>query len=59
MDLSDSGIEHAKTQLQIKATCGSLHDLKAQLGQFDGVTFWATIEHLADPITMLRDITLC
>ncbi|HRJ49239.1 MAG TPA: class I SAM-dependent methyltransferase, partial [Phycisphaerales bacterium] len=35
-----------------------IHDLKSTLGigAFDVATFWATIEHLPDPVGMLRDI---
>lgn len=56
VDLSDSGVGHAVEKLKVRAACGSLHDLKDQLGLFDVVTFWATIEHLPDPACMLRDI---
>lgn len=59
-DLSDSGVRHATEQLKVKATCGLLRDLKDKLvaenGHFDVATFWATIEHLPDPVTTLREI---
>ena len=57
IDLSVTGIEFARKKLHLKAHQGSLADLKNELGLFDAVTFWATIEHLPDPIRMLRDIS--
>jgi SAM-dependent methyltransferase len=57
IDLSVSAIEFARKKLGIKAYSGSLADLKNELGLFDAATFWATIEHLPDPIRMLRDIS--
>ncbi|HEY7117077.1 MAG TPA: class I SAM-dependent methyltransferase [Tepidisphaeraceae bacterium] len=56
VDLSETGVNFAKEQLKVNALHGSLHDLKPTLGTFDVATFWATIEHLADPVGMLRDI---
>jgi len=56
VDLSETGVNYAKETLKVQAITGSLHDLKPTLGLFDVVTFWATIEHLSDPIRMLRDI---
>lgn len=57
IDLSESGVQYAAQTLGVKATCGSLHDMKEGLGLFDAVTFWATIEHLPDPKEMLKDIS--
>jgi SAM-dependent methyltransferase len=56
IDLSVSGVRHATEVLGVKAIAGDLASLKPQLGIFDTVTFWATIEHLADPIGMLRHV---
>ena len=56
VDLSQSGVTYAREVLKVPATQGALHDLKQSLGKFDVVTFWATIEHLSDPVGMLRDI---
>lgn len=56
VDLSETGVRYARETLNVNAVQGSLHDLKATLGWFDVVTFWATIEHLSDPVGMLRDI---
>jgi SAM-dependent methyltransferase len=58
VDLSSSAIEYAVNKLGVKARAGALHDLKGELGQFDVVTFWATIEHVPDPLQTLRDIYL-
>ncbi|MBC7835579.1 MAG: class I SAM-dependent methyltransferase [Phycisphaerales bacterium] len=56
VDLSSSGVAFAREKLGVPARQGALADLKDDLGEFDVVTFWATIEHLADPVGMLRDI---
>ena len=56
VDLSETGVAYAREKLGVEAIVGALADLKPGLGQFDAVTFWATIEHLSDPVAMLRDI---
>jgi SAM-dependent methyltransferase len=56
VDLSSSAIDYAVNTLNVRAHCGLLDDLKGSLGRFDAVTFWATIEHLRDPVQTLRDI---
>jgi SAM-dependent methyltransferase len=56
VDLSPSGIAFGKEQLGLRLHQGHLGALKSALGQFDVVTFWATIEHLPDPVAMMRDI---
>ncbi|MCG3124362.1 MAG: Ubiquinone biosynthesis O-methyltransferase [Phycisphaerales bacterium] len=55
-DLSDSGVKYAVEQLGVKAHAGHINRLKSQLGTFDAATFWATIEHLPDPIGLMRDV---
>jgi len=55
-DLSSSGVSYAVDVLGVKAHLGPLEALKARGDQFDAVTFWATIEHLPNPMDMLRDI---
>ena len=56
IDLSSSAIEYATRELAVSAVAGALADRKSQLGTFDAVTLWATIEHLAEPRQMLADI---
>lgn len=56
VDLSESGVAYATGTLKVRATAGLLADLKPTLGAFDAATFWATIEHLPDPIATMRDI---
>lgn len=56
VDLSETGVDYATRQLKVRAFQGSLHDLKSTIGSFRVVTFWATIEHLSDPVGMLKDI---
>lgn len=57
-DLSDSGVKHAVEKLGVKAYAGHIGALKHQvgLGSYDVATFWATIEHLPDPIGLMRDV---
>lgn len=56
VDLSDSAIEYAVEELKVEAYQGRLVDLVNTLGEFDVVTLWATIEHVPDPLELLRDI---
>lgn len=56
IDISQAGIDYARDVLGVKATCGD--SLKVLQGgkPYDAVTFWATIEHLTDPMSVLREI---
>jgi SAM-dependent methyltransferase len=56
IDLSESGVHHATQTLKVRAIAGDLHAMKDQLGRFEVVTFWATLEHLPHPQQTLRDI---
>jgi SAM-dependent methyltransferase len=56
IDLSDNAIRHATEVLQVPAYCGLIEDMTEELGQFDAVTLWATIEHLPRPIETLKAI---
>jgi SAM-dependent methyltransferase len=56
IDLSQSGVRFAREELGVACNHGDLREMKGSLGQFDVVTFWATIEHLPDPIGILRCI---
>jgi SAM-dependent methyltransferase len=55
-DLSASGVKHARDVLKVPAHHGLLADLIPTLGTFDTATFWATIEHVPDPVQTLREI---
>lgn len=57
-DLSDSGVRFAVEQLGVPAHAGHIGELKHTLGlgTYDVATFWATIEHLPDPIALMRDV---
>lgn len=61
IDLSHSGVRHAVETLGVKATAGRVQDLAEGpfKAQFDIVTFWATIEHLADPGAVIAAIKTC
>lgn len=60
IDLSDTGVEYARNVLKVKARVGRIDSAKDELlrdgGPFDVATFWATIEHVPDPIGTLRAI---
>ncbi len=61
LDISTTGVEHAVTKLGLKARVGSLEagapeDLRSAC---DVITFWATIEHVPDPVRSLRAIREC
>ena len=55
-DLSASGVEYAKQKLGVKAMVGDLGTLTDKIEKVDVVSFWATIEHLADPRGMLQSM---
>lgn len=55
-DLSETGTAYAREKLGVRATAGLLAEVGPRLGAFDTVTFWATIEHLPDPVATLKDI---
>lgn len=58
IDISPPGVEHAVKNLGVKATLGSIEGKTSEewRSAFDVVTLWATIEHLADPRSVLRAI---
>jgi SAM-dependent methyltransferase len=55
-DLSVTGVRHAVERLKVPCHHGLLSDLAPRIGTFSTVTLWATIEHLPDPINVLRDV---
>jgi SAM-dependent methyltransferase len=56
VDLSDTAVNYAVDVLGVRAICGRLEDNVMSLADFDVVTFWATIEHVPDPLTTMRNI---
>ena len=56
IDLSETAISYAREKLNVPAYCGELAGWKDKPGQFDAVTLWASVEHLADPVGMMQDI---
>jgi len=61
IDLSVSGVSHAVNILGVQAKVGTIESCLTDdwRGKFDAVTFWATIEHLADPAATLVAIHEC
>lgn len=61
IDISASGVAYAVNVLGVIATAGRLEDYahREWNQKFDIVTFWATIEHLPDPLVMLQAIFDC
>ncbi|MGE0055203.1 MAG: class I SAM-dependent methyltransferase [Hyphomicrobium sp.] len=57
VDLSESGVRFAREELGVTAYAGLLAHLKPKLGTYSAATLWATIEHLPEPVQMLRDIS--
>jgi SAM-dependent methyltransferase len=55
IDLSSTAIAVAR-EAGVPAVCGRLEDHCESLGTFDAITFWATIEHVPDPIATLGAI---
>ena len=58
IDVSSSAIEYATRQLCVNAKVGYVEDFEDYKWQnaFDVVTLWATIEHLPNPIAILKAI---
>jgi SAM-dependent methyltransferase len=56
VDLSETAIRYAREVLDVPAHCGRIQDIASSLGAFDGVTFWATLEHVRDPVDTLEGI---
>lgn len=62
IDVSESGIKHAKEQLKVKAECQAIENVASTpeyQNKFDVVTLWATIEHIPDALTLLKSIYEC
>jgi SAM-dependent methyltransferase len=57
IDISKSGVDFARTMLGITAHHGTLQSLRNELGLFDCVTLWATIEHVQNPRELLEEIS--
>ncbi len=56
IDLSDTAVRFACNNLNVPAICGLVDDCEWMKDRFDGVSFWATIEHLPRPIETLKSI---
>lgn len=55
IELSDTAADYATKELKLDVIQGSIHDRRDDLGKFDCVTMWGVIEHLPDPVAVLRD----
>ncbi len=60
IDLSDTGVRFATEELKVRACVGRIDTCAEEFvrdrGMFDVVTFWATIEHVPDPVATLSAI---
>lgn len=56
IEISDTAAFHARNQLGLDIEVGSNATKRLESGQFDVITHWHVLEHLADPITMLSEI---
>lgn len=61
IDLSRSAVKFARETLHVDARAGRIEkDAPPEWqGAFDAVTFWASIEHLRDPLSVLQAIWRC
>lgn len=55
IELSNTAVEYATRNLHLDVVQGIIGDCKGKLGFFDSVTLWGVIEHLPDPVKVLRD----
>jgi len=53
LDLDPCMVEHAREVVGVKAHCGDFMEVD-DLGRFDIITFNKVLEHVADPVAMLR-----
>lgn len=58
IDLSDTAIDYARSALKLDALQGDISDHPELTNSQDVVTCWATIEHVPDPIGLLRKINM-
>ena len=56
IDVGESAIKFAKEELQLEAYVSDIEGAPFPLGQFDAVTLWNVIEHVADPLADFRRI---
>ncbi|MHB8901445.1 MAG: class I SAM-dependent methyltransferase [Thermoguttaceae bacterium] len=56
LDLSPSAIRYANEVLGVPAICGRIEDVPGDVARYDAVSFWATIEHVPDPLGTLLSI---
>ncbi|MBI3967946.1 MAG: class I SAM-dependent methyltransferase [Chloroflexi bacterium] len=56
VELSPSTAEYARTRLALDVRTGELHEAKLRAASFDAVTLWDVIEHVHDPVGVLRQI---
>jgi SAM-dependent methyltransferase len=54
LELSDTAARAAREELGLNVQAGSIHEAKGEIGTFDTVTMWGVIEHLPDPVEVLR-----
>lgn len=55
IELSNTAAEFARKELKLDVVQGLIRDRKAELGLYDTVTMWGVIEHLPDPVSVLKD----
>lgn len=56
VDISDFAVSHCRRALGLDAYCGPLNEIAFPSEEFDVVTMWDVIEHLADPVAELREV---
>lgn len=57
IDISDTAVRYATEALGVRAICGDITTVAGQFeGAFDVASFWATIEHVRNPLETLRAI---
>ena len=62
IDVSPSAISYARNNLGVDAVCGKVEDhcnKNGFNGEFDVVTMWAGIEHVPDPLHVIKSIHAC
>lgn len=54
LDVSEAAVQGVRSELKLKALCGSLPHPDLAPASFDVITMWESLEHVHDPLKVLR-----
>ncbi len=59
LEISDTAAAFARERLGLNVIAGDIHQKNGELGLFDTITMWGVIEHIPDPVEVLRSARAC